>query len=66
MKSCEGKITLEESEHAVSTLHDNKSPGNDGLTSEFYKTFLTTFAQLLVQVYNVSFRYGELYKEDLC
>ena len=45
--SCEGRITLEEYEHAVTTLCDNKSPGNDGLTAEFYKTFSTTFVNYL-------------------
>ena len=58
--SCEGRITFEEYEHAVTTLCDNKSLGNDGLTAEFYKTFSTTFGQFLIQVDNESFQYGKL------
>ena len=37
--NCESEITLEDYEHAISTLCDNKFPGNHGLTAEFYKTF---------------------------
>ena len=64
--SCEGRKTFEEYEHAVTnvTLCDNKSPGNDGLTAEFYKTFSTTFGEFLIQVYNESFHYGELCKSQ--
>ena len=58
--SCESEITLEDYEYAISTLCDNKSPGNDGLTAEFYKTFSTTFSQLLIGVYNESLQHGEL------
>ena len=36
---CEGELTLKECEDAVSHMKSNKSPGSDGLTAEFYKTF---------------------------
>ena len=58
--SCEGRITLEEYEHAVTTLCDNKSPGDDGLTAEFYETFSITFGQFRIQVDDESFQHGEL------
>ena len=37
-QSCEGRITTEECRTIIETLKNNKSPGNDGLSIEFYKT----------------------------
>ena len=36
---CEKSLTTEEIEKAISNFENNKSPGNDGLTVEFYKIF---------------------------
>lgn len=36
---CEKPLTTEEIEKAISNFENNKSPGNDGPTAEFYKTF---------------------------
>ena len=33
---CEGKLTLTECWNALQSMKDGKSPGNDGLTKEFY------------------------------
>ena len=38
-------ITLEELQFAVQGLHANKSPGPDGITAEFYKTFWPILAR---------------------
>ena len=35
--SCEGQITIEECKGILETFENNKSPGNDGIPSEFYK-----------------------------
>ena len=35
----EGKLTVNECYESLNSLEENKSPGNDGLTVEFYKTF---------------------------
>ena len=36
---CEGKTTKEECKKALNEMGTGKSPGSDGLTSEFYKCF---------------------------
>ena len=38
-KTCEGLITIYECENALREMNNNKSPGSDGLTVEFYKIF---------------------------
>ena len=37
--TCEGEITLAECTKALSMMQNNKSPGSDGLTTEFYLAF---------------------------
>ena len=37
--SCEGNLTEKETYNSLISLENNKSPGNDGLTKEFYWTF---------------------------
>ena len=36
---CEGQLTYAECYKVLSTFENNKTPGNDGLTIEFYKFF---------------------------
>ena len=36
---CEGKLTNSECFKSLQTFQNNKPPGNDGLTAEFYKAF---------------------------
>ena len=47
---CEGKLGYGECYNALQTFQKNKSPGNDGLTVEFYLAFMPVFESLLVQV----------------
>jgi exonuclease III len=58
--SCEGKVTVEECHKNLKQFKNNKSPGNDGLTAEFYKTFWPTIANTLIQCYNYLYEHGEL------
>ena len=37
--SCEGNLTEKEIYNSLISFENNKSPGNDGLTKEFYCTF---------------------------
>ncbi len=57
---CEGRIQLVEIENVIKKLKCNKSPGLDGLSSEFYQTFLPIVGKLLVDVYNEALETGML------
>ena len=57
---CEGKLGHGECYNALRTFQKNKSPGNDGLTVEFYLVFWPVFGSLLAESLNYAFEYGEL------
>ena len=46
--------------NALSHSPNGKSPGNDGLTSEFYIKFWNLLGQLLTDSLNFSYQHGEL------
>ena len=57
---CEGIITKRECWDALSSMNNNKSPGNDGLSKEVYICFFETLADPLIQALNQSFVDGEM------
>ena len=57
---CEGRLTLMECFESLQSFQKNKSPGNDGLTVEFYTAFWEDLGELLVGSLNYSYDYGEL------
>jgi exonuclease III len=57
---CEGKITEDECRLAINEMKNNKSPGSDGLTVEFYKQFWPELKDYYVNSINYSFEKGEL------
>ena len=57
---CEGKITIEECENVIKHLRKNKSPGHDGLPSEFYNTFWNDIKTMLLDSMQKSFNKNEL------
>ena len=59
-ESCEGRLTLQNCWDALITMKNGKSPGNDGLTKEFYVCFFDDVASLLIKSLNFSFTVGEL------
>ena len=59
-KICEGKIGYSESFRVLGTFPKNTTPGNDGLTIEFYLAFWPLFGRLLVESLNYAFEFGEL------
>ena len=58
--SIEGEITLTDILIAIKSVANAKSPGCDGLTAEFYKTFSSVIGNDLVDVINNGFQKGEL------
>lgn len=56
------EITEEEVKVAIDGLSRKKSPGPDGLTSEFYKTFKDPLAPLLTEIFNECLSSGTLPK----
>ena len=53
-------ITEEEIWEAINQSQDNKSPGNDGFTIEFYKFFWPEIKDLLLNSYLYSYEHGSL------
>ena len=56
----EGKLTVDECHKSLQLFENNKSPGNGGLTAEFYRAFWQTLENLMVDSLNSSYDYGEL------
>ena len=49
---CDDRITLAEIKDSIRSLKVNHSPGNDGLTSEFYKAYSEELAPFFHSVIN--------------
>ncbi len=54
------KITFEECRKALKTFQKNKSPGNDGLTAEFYQKFWPIIGKYLMASIQITFKEGHL------
>ena len=57
---CEGLLTPGEFLNALKSMSKNKSPGNDGLTREFYIQFYDIIKNVFIQSVNHSHKVGEL------
>ena len=57
---CDGSITLHEIQSCISKLKDNKSPGNDGLTGEFFKVFQEDISEFLLEVFKEAIDLGRM------
>ena len=60
LKVCEGKLTISECFKSLQLFQNNKSPGNDGLTVEFYKALWEVVGKIMVDSLNYSYDHGEL------
>ena len=58
--SIEGVITIEEAGSVLKNMQNFKSPGTDGFTVEFFKTFWGKIGCFVVRALNEGFRKGEL------
>ena len=52
---CENDVTIEECSKALQLLPNNKSPGSDGFTTNFYKFFWKNIKDMLFQSFQYSF-----------
>ena len=60
VRICEGKLSIPECKKSLQRFQNNKSPGNDGLTVEFYKAFWNIVGTIMVESFNYSYDQGEL------
>ena len=59
-RPCEGQLTPVEVFDALSNTQVNKTPGNDGLSKEFYVAFFDILCPNLLKCLNYAFEVGEL------
>ena len=59
-ESLEGLISEEEALAVLKRMNNQKSPGSDGFTTEFYKFFWKDIGHSLVRSINYGFRSGEM------
>ena len=59
-ESCDTEITEQECLEMLKSLKGNKSPGNDGLSKEFYLKFWKKLSKPLLESYVYSFENGSL------
>ena len=57
---CEGPLSSKECLEALKSMASEKSPGTDGLPSEFYKVFWEEIGESLTSALNSSFEIGQL------
>lgn len=57
---CDDSISLEEIINAIKGFKNNRSPGVDGLTAEFFKEFDEQLAPFLLEVFVESIEKGTL------
>lgn len=57
---CDGLLTMSECFIALKKMPNSKTPGNDGLTKEFYCKFWDKIGALVVDGFNESFEKGSL------
>lgn len=55
---CEGLINLNEAYRAMKNINNNKSPGSDGLSKEFFSKFWDILGNDLVEVFNTAYTFN--------
>ena len=59
-KTCEGVMSIHECEIALKTMENNKTPGMDRLTPEFYHNFWNLLGSFMVSSFNYALQNGTL------
>ena len=57
---CDLPITLEEVKTAVKSMANNKSPGPDGIPTEFYKIFWSQIGESVYRSFTLAYELGQL------
>ena len=57
---CEGLLTIKECAEALNKFQNNKTPGSDGLTIEFYRLFWDAIGHFMVDSFNYAYEHGHL------
>ena len=53
-------MSIDECKRALVMMESNKTPGTDGLTSEFYRYFWNAVGKFMVESFNYAFQQGSL------
>ena len=61
---CEGKLTKIEIWNALTSVGNNKSPGNDGLSKDIYICFFQGIHSYPLDALNLSFTHGQLFNSQ--
>ena len=56
----EGLISLDEATRALHSMKNNKSPGSDGFSTEFFKMFWNKLGYFVIRSLNFGYLHGEL------
>ena len=59
-ETCEGLLTLKECSKSLKQFMNNKTPGSDGFTIEFYRFFWNAIGPIMVDSFNYAFQNGEM------
>jgi len=59
-KKCDADITGEECHKALLDMENNKSPGSDGLSADFYKYFWENIKDLILDSFTHAFQSGKM------
>ena len=57
---CNTPLTLDDLKKSLFKMDNNKSPGSDGLTAEFYRSFFNRLGPILLKIVNTIHDTGEL------
>ena len=63
--TCEGPVTRKKIDTALKRMHDNKAPGLDRLSTEFYRTFWPLLTDELLRIFNIAYENEQLSESQM-